>query len=401
MAEIKKILLAITILVIVLLATGKGQTLSTDLPAGKAGSQGLTLESREIASACKQLQNREQCYAKAFENLTKSTDRNYAFKILRELQKVDPEARGCHFIAHAISTAETQKDPSKWKELMNSSPPDCSYGAAHGALEVYASTFPEGKLPKEEIPNLCNNPDTNNCTHILGHLLLVLNENDIPESLKSCQSLPHDSLGKFECMTGVFMERITALNLEVHGLATKEALNWAERVPELETLCRAQTGIPSVACWKEIVHAALIKFKNDPQQIVDFCEQAPGEEETRQCIDHSLGIMAAGYNFQLDKMDPICGVRVKNTDFPNRCYANLVAATLSTLPQEIPSAVKFCAKINPKYQESCFAMIGNSLRRASPEHKTTLAQECLHAPESFRERCEFGGSNVIKFFNGN
>src|SRR3989344_5591812 len=95
---------------------------------------GTNSEILKIKSGCQELQNREQCYAKAFENLTKATDRDHAFEVLRALQQTDPEARGCHFIAHAISTAETQKDPSKWKELMNSSPPDCSYGAAHGAL---------------------------------------------------------------------------------------------------------------------------------------------------------------------------------------------------------------------------------------------------------------------------
>ena len=351
MAEVKKIIFVTIILAGLLLANNLG-----------TNEEIRTSDVQKIFEICQGLESKEQCYAKAFENLTKITDRNHAFGVLYELQTIDPEARGCHFIAHAISTAETQKDPSKWKELMNTAPPNCSYGAAHGALEVYSSIFPDGKLPKEEIPNLCNNPDTSNCTHILGHLLLVLNENDIEESLKNCQTLPHDDRSKFECLTGVFMERITALNLEVHGLATKEALNWPARVPELETLCRAQSGIESVACWKEIVHAVLIKVRNSPQQLVDFCERAPREEETRQCIDHALGIMAAGYNFELDKMRPICEAIVQAPDFKNRCYAHLVAATLSTIPQEKPSATKFCASLETVYQESCFVMIDNSLR---------------------------------------
>lgn len=314
---------------------------------------------REISAVCQSLENREQCYAKAFEILTQKTDRDYAFEALRVLQKIDPAARGCHFIAHAITTAETRKDPARWRELMNSSPPDCSYGAAHGALEVYASTFPDGKLPKDEIPELCNNPDTNNCTHILGHLLLVMNEDDIEESLKDCYSLPHEKFAIFECLTGVFMERITAINLEAHGLAAKEALNWPARVPELEVLCRAQSGVPSVACWKEIVHVALVKFHNDPQKIVDFCESAPGETEVRECIDHSLGIMAAGYNFKLDAMHPICDTRVKAPDFKDRCYANLVSSTLSTIPQEMASAIRFCNSIESAYRKSCHERIDN------------------------------------------
>lgn len=355
---------------------------------------------REMADACKELQNREQCYAKAFEGLTKKTDMKYSFQVLRELQQVDPASRGCHFIAHAISTAETQKDPSKWREIMNSAPQDCSYGAAHGALEVHSASLPDGKLPKAEIPTICNNPDTNNCTHILGHLLLIVNDNKIPESLAECQSLPHNDMGKFECMTGVFMERITALNLVEHGLATQEALNWTERVPELEKLCREQTGTASVACWKEIVHAALIKFNNDPQKIVDFCQTAPGEDETRECIDHSLGIIASAYNFELSKMKPICEVKAEDPGFKNRCYAELVSATISTVPQQFPDAVKFCSDADHQYQETCFTMLGNSMYWADADHKEALAQECSSAPSEFRERCQSGGNSNIEFYSG-
>ena len=130
-------------------------------------------------------------------------------------------------------------------------------------------------------------------------------------------------------------------------------------MPELEALCREQSGVNSVACWKEIVHAVLIKVGNDPQKLVDFCETAPGDKETRECIDHALGIMAAGYNFNLSKMKPICEVRVKATDFKDRCYAHLVSSTLSTIPTEVPAAQKFCNSIEAEYQSSCLKMIDN------------------------------------------
>jgi len=371
------------------------------LPQTKSGDNDIKKEHLAIQKGCEALQNKETCYAKAFENLTEATNRDYAFTVLRELQKADPEARGCHFIAHSISITETRKDPSKWRELMNTAPPDCSYGAAHGALEVYASTFPDGKLPKAEVPNLCNNPDTNNCTHILGHLLLILNEDDIPESVKDCASLPHHDLGKFECLTGVFMERITAFNLEIHGLATKEALNWSARVPELEALCREQSGVPSVACWKEIVHAVLVKVRNDPQKLVDFCESAPGEKETRECIDHALGIIASSYNFELSKMGPICNAKVEASDYKDRCHAHLVSSTLSTVPQEIPSAVNFCSSLETQYQSSCFTMIGNSLQRAGTEYKDLQARECARAPRDHKESCKQGGASAVRFYSGN
>ncbi|MEK7148224.1 MAG: hypothetical protein AAB758_02905, partial [Patescibacteria group bacterium] len=323
------------------------------------------------------------------------------FDVLHELQKVDKQAIGCPFIAHAISRAETQKNPSKWKEIMNAAPGECSYGAAHGALEVYASTFPDGKLPKNEIPNLCNNPDGNNCTHGLGHLLLVLNENNIPEALKDCERLPHNSFGKFECFTGVFMERSTASNLVIHGLATEEALNWSpEKLPELESLCRDQTGVYAVACWKETAHVAAVALHNDMQKVLEFCEKAQSEEAARQCIDHSFGIIGASYHFELSRMSPICEARAKAQDFKNRCYANLVSATLSTIPREVPATVKFCGNISETYRKACFTTIGNSLYLAKQEYKDLLAKECAKAPDEFKARCEQGGDSEVIFYAG-
>lgn len=311
----------------------------------------------EIKEACEELAYREQCYAKAFGNLTKKTDMVYAFEVLRGLQRMDPQANGCHFIAHSISIAETEKDPLHWREVVNAAPAECSYGAVHGPLEYYASTFPEGKIPKNEIGTLCNNPDTNNCSHGLGHLLLVVNENNIDESASDCEALPHNAYSKFECLTGVFMERSTATNLVIHGLAGEEAFRWIERLPELEKLCREQTGTRSVACWKEIAHVALVNLRHDPQKIVDFCQSSPGEKEARECIDHSIGIMAAGRNFSFSKMMPICEANALASDFKKRCYPILVGATLASLPSEIPAAKKFCSSLETIYHESCFKII--------------------------------------------
>jgi hypothetical protein len=365
-----------------------------------SGKRSVSKDLATVESKCAAPDNNETCYAKAFETITTETDRDYAFTVLRELQKTEPAARGCHFIAHAISIAETRKDPSKWRELMNSAPQDCSYGASHGVLEVYASTFPDGKLPASEVPNICNNPDTNNCTHILGHLLLVMNDNNIPKSTALCNSLPNNAREVFECLTGVFMERITAFNLVEHGLADKSALNWPTRLPELTKLCNAQTGTNSVACWKEITHVALVTFNNDPQKIVDFCETAPGETQTRECIDHAIGIMAGSYNFQIQKMGPICEARATAADYKTRCYANLVSATLSTVPQNVSDAVSFCTAVDTSYQSACFTMIGNSLYRASPDNKTLQQTACASAPEQYRSACQGGGNNTDAFHAG-
>lgn len=325
-------------------------------------SDASTKVAEKAREACAALANREQCYAKFFGTLTESRNWQESFEILRELQKLDFQARGCHFIAHSIAVAEAEKSPERWRELMNAAPPDCSYGAVHGPLEYYASTFPDGKIPESEIGTLCDNPDTRNCSHGLGHVLLVINDNDIDRSASQCEALPHDASAKFECLTGVFMERSTAVNLVTHGLAKKEALDWSQMLPETEAVCRLQTGIRAIACWKETVHVAAVALKNDPQKLVDFCQSAPQEDETRECIDHAIGILAAGFDFDLSRLSPLCETRVKTPDFKARCYPNLVSSVLSTLPQALPAARAFCAALEEKYREPCEERIENTLR---------------------------------------
>jgi hypothetical protein len=199
----------------------------------------------------------------------------------------------------------------------------------------------------------------------------VVNGNDIDESSSDCEALPHNEGAKFECLTGVFMERITAFNLETHGLAGKEALNWPARVPELEALCRQQKETRSIACWREIVHAVLVKFNNNLQKTVDFCETAPGQWETYNCIQHSLGIVAGAYDFEIEKMGSVCDVQVKVPNFKSSCYPHLVSATLSTRPSEISDAKLFCSQLETRYAHSCLQAVENFDRGGSATIRAT------------------------------
>lgn len=320
-------------------------------------SRSSASEAEKIKESCAALEKKESCYGKAFASYTKKTDMARAFETLHELQVIDEQARGCHFIAHSISIAETQKDPSKWREVMMAAPPECSYGAAHGALEVHASAEPNGRLSEAEIPDICPNPDTKNCTHILGHLLLVMKEDDLNGSLANCESLPHGAMGIFECLTGVFMERITAINLEAHGLASPSALNWPERVPELKALCQKQSGERAVACWKELVHVLAAKYGPDMNKVGAECAAAPAERARQQCLEHAVGVIGGMLSFDFAKTREICLANVNFPGFKERCYPQLISSTLSTLPREANEAKAFCGSIEERFRAGCLESV--------------------------------------------
>jgi hypothetical protein len=156
-----------------------------------------------------------------------------------------------------------------------------------------------------------------------------------------------------------------------------------------------------LACWKEIAHVAAVTFNNDPQKVYDFCRTGPSEAAARLCIDHSIGILGGAYNFNISQMGPICDATVADEpDFKNRCYANVVAATLSTIPQDVADVVGFCNKVDTQYQSTCFAMIGNTLYRASADSKAAQKSACATAPADFQNACELGGSTTVEFSSG-
>ena len=337
-------------------------------------------EAAEITRTCRSRAERESCYAKGFGDLTGRTNLERAFRALASLQAADPQARGCHFIAHAIGTAETEKDAARWREVMDRAPDACTYGAMHGALEVHLAEVSGGLTP-EVIRETCAGARRGDCTHIVGHLLLVETKRNIPGALKLCEALPEERNQRYLCFLGVFMEEETAQNLVAHGLADRSALDWPARLPELETLCRSYTGRYGQACWEEIVHAAAAKFGNDPATTFGFCTRHPDPLAQARCIRHGIGVVASAqpFSFRLDALGPICeSLPPRSPVGPAECQAELIGSFLSTVPDEGPHAQRYCATLAPKLQPTCFGAARgtlSALNRLTPERWNALCAE--------------------------
>lgn len=294
----------------------------------------------------------ETCYYKEFMSLAEDKGPEFSFKILTALQQMDNSAIGCHLISHGIGTGSYRKTPGNWQELIRTINSTCSYGAPHGVIEEYLSASGQ-RMTKELIPQICGPQPRADCNHIVGHLVLVETEADVDKALELCEVFKDDRQNEF-CLTGVFMEYQTAINLIIHGFAPESWKNWPARVPELEKMCRSYDSKKAIACWKEIVHAALIKFKNDPGKIFGFCDLAPIADAAIECRRHSIGIMATAKKFDLGSMKPICKIKQSvNPDFEADCYVQLVASAMSTLPDFGEQAYRFCNGLDDKFAGKC------------------------------------------------
>jgi hypothetical protein len=301
--------------------------------------------------------SKETCYSKELEKIAVAGGYEYAFDVLFELQDKDKDARGCHFIAHGIGYGSYDRNPESWQEQINVINQACTYGAVHGTIEKYTSTLPGQRLTREIIPTLCGDSPRADCNHIVGHLILVETRGDIDVALDLCKIFISERQKDF-CYTGVFMEFQTANNLINHGLAPLSWLNWPARVEELEQTCRSYEGAAAVACWEEIVHAALAKFGNNAEQIFGFCDSAPIDLAAIRCRRHSIGIMATAKDFDLPAMQGICKIKQEdNPDFEGDCYVQLVSSAMSTLPEFGSKARAFCHGLEEEFKARCLGQV--------------------------------------------
>ena len=301
----------------------------------------------------------ETCYYKEFISLAEEKGSEFSFKTLTALQQLDNSAIGCHLLSHGIGTGSYRKNPGNWQELIRDINSTCSYGAPHGVIEEHLSTSGQ-RMTKEFIPQICGPQPRADCNHIVGHLLLVETEANVDKALVLCDVFKDDRQNEF-CLLGVFMEYQTALNLINHGYAPESWKNWPARLPELEKMCRSYDGKNAIACWEEIVHVALMKFKNDPEKIFNFCDLSPIADAAIKCRRHSIGIMATAKKFDLESMKPICKIMQQvNLDFEADCYIQLVASAMSTLPDFSERAYRFCNGLDEEFTGKCSNYVGGA-----------------------------------------
>lgn len=394
-------ILLLFILPIATLANPEGLRQGGSFGAGENTPNSFKMPAMTIYNYC--LENaslskgKENCYAEEFKKLAERNGPEFAFQVLDNLQKIDPDSIGCHLMAHGIGTGAYRREPNNWRTLIQNINSSCSYGAPHGVLESYVLTLPEKSLKRDIIPTICGQTPRADCNHIIGHLLLVQTEAEVDKALNLCEVFT-DSRQNSYCISGVFMEYQTAINLVAHDLVPESWLNWPPRLGELERLCRSYNGKLGEGCWEEIVHVALVKFNNDPKRIFDFCSTAPMPNGVKRCKYHSIGIIGASRNFDLASLKSICSIPQKDDpNFEQECYPALIASSLSTIPSAVPEAISFCNSLNSQFQQSCFSMI-NAI---SPASQAAQSQHKRNSKSSLLSFIEPGILSLGKTFQKN
>ena len=342
----------------------------------------------QIAVSCQTHLNQD-CLARQFSTITSQRRIDFAFAALAEIQKTDGPARDCHFIAHSIAAAEVKADPDNWQTVLNKlCPTSCSYGCSHGVLEEYAAL--QGRdLSDEDLLSACNEDSPPSCPHGIGHLLLVQTGNRIDESIAQCHKLKNRGETIFQCVSGVFMENSTPVNLIQHGLVAPPMPKSVSRIPELEETCRGYRGIDAVACWQELAPPVLQQggFKPDT---IKYCDGLPDRYSTRVCQIRMVDTYAWNQNYNVLASAQVCTAQAGN-GFADLCSTMVAQSIMDNLPSAAPDLARYCLTLGLNQKSDCFKVIGNNFR-----NKPDLGQElwdsaCSQVTEDLNKICRAGG----------
>lgn len=332
----------------------------------------------------------ERCYSTEFYKLASVEELSMSIAVLDQINMMDQQTRGCHLIAHSISTAETMKDTDKWKDILALIPADrCTGGFLHGIFEARQSLDPSIQVDENTIPQFCkiveersNGGNDQDCAHIFGHLLVVVNDADLEKANAVCNSLSEDL--QYECHSGVFMENETRDGIVQHGLG--EYIDWNQDSTQMQQqICDRQLGIASKACWREISHMYAFLARDYPPEMFRLCAQAKSVEDVTDCYLHGIGVSVSSSNFDPQNLEILCAP-FSQPQMYEQCVRMAVGSMMTSSLAFSDQVKQLCNSIPDDFKKGCFEDFGKYILRLAGASK--LKSYCEDVRFPYKETCE-------------
>ena len=279
------------------------------------------------------------CYKEIAQTLAQNFPINDVLKIFEENEKTPIFFEKCHTTLHFLGQEEYKKLKSTSEALAVGSPV-CFAGFYHGVLEEYLS---ESGLVNNNtelvkvLPKLCGSPSDfkvqkiyNECLHGLGHALMYATDDNLPESLKLCDSLSTESDRNW-CYSGSFMENSTSSTNKDHpskylkpddilypcNILSKPYLNMCYTLQgfyfaELTKYDWKETGNLCLKVPPDYINScfnslgqSLVGFSQNPEIIKQNCLLTP-EKFQSSCVEGVVGALYERYNQAQDKIETFC-----------------------------------------------------------------------------------------------
>ncbi len=300
------------------------------------------------------------CYQQRYEDLARTSGAETAFAKLKDEYANNIFVRAnCHQLTHVIgrTSADLYGDlPATYSHGDSF----CWSGYYHGAMETFAARIgPENIL--QEAPAICSELGEergiysfyhHNCVHGLGHGFMSIQDNELFESLRTCDVFMYTQ-ERESCYGGVFMENLMAENNPSHPSKYLKADRPLYPCTDVESRYKH-------ACYKMQTSYALQIQGGDLAQVFNLCATEAEDDFRPACYDSVGRDAAALTNNDVDKTKSACMLG-EDHEARSNCIMGAARAFISYYHNDL-EAKGLCASLAADLRDVCFRTAENYYR---------------------------------------
>jgi hypothetical protein len=320
-----------------------------------------------------------RCLEQAFGNLAYAAGPRATLAVYDRRRATDKAvAADCHRISHMIGSAALARFKGNVAQAFSRGSASCASGYYHGILDrAFANVQSESELVKAA-RSLCRGAGVRRrsfldyqCTHGLGHGLMIQTGFDVPTALSVCGRL-ETRWDEVTCTGGVFMENgSTVYGLRSRWLKDDDPVYPCNRVKlrnkascylrvttqmlrvsevdwvETAGRCRALERKWRRYCFLSFGRDAVEHTAENAQRILQICRLAGAAE--RQCL-YGAARTLANRQASTDAAAALCHLAALRTQ--GACFAGL-GVVIGLLQPTDAERAKACARLTRRHARAC------------------------------------------------
>jgi cytochrome c553 len=323
------------------------------------------------------------CYKQAFGNLAYSRSPATALARLAAYMRTNELVRsGCHQIAHEIGHAGYVRYHGNAAQALANGSMTCWSGYYHGVVERAFAGVPRSKV-RAMARKMCEGSAIRKtyflayqCVHGLGHGLMIYSLNDLPYSLRVCDSL-RTEWDQSSCTGGVFMQNF------LPGPMQMAPTKWLSR-KDLLYPCDKVGSRDKLYCYLMVTSRILPVVHYDFARAAKWCWKA--EKAWIATCFQSFGRDASGFSVQSPRKI-VATCRLAGTMERECIYGG--SRDLTSNDAGPARATQMCLLAPAPTRSYCFYGIGTILGGFANDRAGRRAR-CDAVPASYRRDCYRG-----------
>jgi hypothetical protein len=320
-----------------------------------------------------------RCLEQGFGNLAYSEGPKPALALFNERRLTQQTvAKDCHRIAHMIGSASLAFFKGNVAKTYANGSPSCASGYYHGILErAFANVFTHRGLIRAA-RTLCSGAGVRRmgfldyqCTHGLGHGLMIQTGYDLPMALAICGSL-QTRWDEVSCTGGAFMENGST----VYGLRSQ----WLKDDDPLYP-CPVIKLRNRASCYLRVTTQVLNTNRYNWPKTAETCRSLASR--WRPYCFRSYGRDTVNYaGGKADSILRLCGF---GRSGEGQCLYG-AARTMADRDAKTTNAAAFCRRAPAAWQGKCFAGLGVVVGLLEPTRARRM-QACEELTQSWARAC--------------